>query len=68
MQICLLKDIRKFQLGPKEWSDIKTKDSSLYEWRDESTYVKKPPFFENMSEKPEGFIEIKNARPLINTW
>jgi len=52
-------------VGPKEWSDIKTKDSSLYEWIDESTYVKKPPFFENMSEKPEGFKEIKNARPLL---
>ena len=52
-------------VGPKEWSDIKTKDSSIYEWKDESTYVKKPPFFENMSEKPEGFIEIKNARLLL---
>jgi aconitate hydratase len=27
--------------------------------------VKKPPFFENMSEKPEGFTKIKNARPLL---
>jgi len=52
-------------VGPKEWSDIKTNDSSLYKWRDESTYVKKPPFFENMSDKPEGFIEIKNARLLL---
>ena len=30
-----------------------------------STYVKKPPFFENMTEKPEGFKKISNARPLL---
>jgi len=60
-----IKRYSKISVGPKEWSDIKTNDSSLYKWRDESTYVKKPPFFENMSDKPEGFIEIKNARPLL---
>jgi len=60
-----IKRYSKISVGPKEWSDIKIKDSSNYEWRDESTYVKKPPFFENMSEKPEGFKEIKNARPLL---
>ena len=60
-----IKRYSKISVGPKEWSDIKTDDSNLYKWRDESTYVKKPPFFENMSDKPEGFIEIKNARPLL---
>ncbi len=60
-----IKRYSKISVGPKEWRDIKSKYSSNYEWRDESTYVKKPPFFENMPEKPEGFIEIKNARPLL---
>jgi len=60
-----IKRYSKISVGPKEWRDIKTDDSNLYKWRDESTYVKKPPFFENMSDKPEGFIEIKNARPLL---
>jgi len=60
-----IKRYSKISVGPKEWSDIKTDDSNLYKWRDESTYVKKPPFFENMSDKPEGFMEIKNARPLL---
>jgi len=60
-----IKRYSKISVGPKEWSDIKTDDSNLYKWRDESTYVKKPPFFENMSDKPEGFKEIKNARPLL---
>ena len=51
--------------GPKEWQIIKTKKTSIYDWQNESTYVKKPPFFENMTEKPEGFKVIKNARPLL---
>jgi len=51
--------------GPKDWKEIKTSDSSIYNWDDTSTYVKKPPFFENMTEKPEGFKKIANARPLL---
>ena len=51
--------------GSKEWQVIKTKETNIYDWQNESTYVKKPPFFENMTEKPEGFKVIKNARPLL---
>ena len=51
--------------GPKEWSTIKTNDSNIYNWDDTSTYVKKPPFFENMTDQPEGFKKIDSARPLL---
>ena len=51
--------------GPVQWQQIKTKESSIYNWNDNSTYVKKPPFFENLSPNPEGFKPIKNARPLL---
>jgi len=51
--------------GPKEWSAIKINDSNIYNWDDTSTYVKKPPFFENMSDQPEGFKKIDGARPLL---
>ncbi len=51
--------------GPTDWRDIKTSDNSIYNWDETSTYVKKPPFFENMPEKPEGFKKITNARPLL---
>jgi len=51
--------------GSKEWSSIKTVDSSIYNWDDESTYVKRPPFFENLPDQPGGFFEIKDARPLL---
>jgi aconitate hydratase len=51
--------------GPKQWQEIKTENTSIYNWDSGSTYVKKPPFFENLSDKPEGFKSIKNARPLL---
>ena len=51
--------------GPKQWQEIKTEKSSIYNWDENSTYVKKPPFFDNLSDDPEGFKEIKNARPLL---
>ena len=51
--------------GPKQWQQIKTEKSSIYNWEDNSTYVKKPPFFDNLPDEPEGFKEIKDARPLL---
>ena len=51
--------------GPKQWQEIKTENTSIYNWDSESTYVKKPPFFDNLSDKPEGFKPIKDARPLL---
>ena len=51
--------------GPKQWQQIDTVKSDIYNWDTNSTYVKKPPFFDNLPEKPEGFKSIKDARPLL---
>ena len=51
--------------GPKQWQKINTEKSDIYNWDEGSTYVKKPPFFDNLSDKPEGFKAIKDARPLL---
>ncbi len=51
--------------GTEQWKKIKTEKSSIYNWNESSTYVKKPPFFENLPEKPEGFKPLKDARPLL---
>ncbi|KRP06013.1 MAG: aconitate hydratase, partial [Pelagibacteraceae bacterium BACL20 MAG-120920-bin64] len=32
--------------GPKQWQEIKTENTSIYNWDESSTYVKKPPFFD----------------------
>ena len=51
--------------GPKEWSSINTVDSSIYNWEANSTYVKKPPFFDDLPDQPEGFKAINDARILL---
>ena len=60
-----IKRYSNISLGPKEWQDIKTDATSIYKWDENSTYVKKPPFFYNMPDKPEGFKPIKDAIPLL---
>ena len=51
--------------GPEQWQKIKVDKGSIYNWEENSSYVKKPPFFENLPDEPEGFKEIKDARPLL---
>ena len=51
--------------GPIQWKKIKTEKNSIYNWDEGSTYVKKPPFFDNIPDKPEGFKKIEDARPLL---
>ena len=51
--------------GPAQWQKIKTEKTSIYNWDESSTYVKRPPFFDQLSDEPEGFKEIKDARPLL---
>ena len=51
--------------GPKQWQQINTVKSDIYNWDEGSTYVKRPPFFDNLPEEPEGFQPIKDARPLL---
>src|SRR2546421_12709539 len=38
--------------GDDKWNEIEVTGSDLFEWTDESTYVKKPPYFEDMGPKP----------------
>ena len=51
--------------GPKEWQDIQTSEGNLYQWKEESTYVQQPPFFNSISEEEKEIKNIDNARPLL---
>ena len=46
------------------WNNVPVSTSELYPWRDDSTYIQNPPFFEGMSEQPPGFTKIEGARVL----
>ena len=51
--------------GPKEWQKINTSTGDLYNWNSSSTYIQKPPFFDNQSNDDKEFKPIENARPLL---
>ncbi len=51
--------------GPKEWQKINSSSGDLYNWNSSSTYVQKPPFFDNQSNDDKEIKPIENARPLL---
>lgn len=50
--------------GSSEWREMKIPETKTYEWRDDSTYIQHPPFFDGMQKTPEKINDIKNARIL----
>jgi len=46
----LFRDVyAKIETGSPNWAQLKAPDGKLYPWDPSSTYIKKPPFFENMT-------------------
>ncbi len=50
--------------GDDRWRNLPTPEGSTFEWDENSTYVRKPPYFEGMPEEPEPVSDIKGARVL----
>ena len=48
--------------GPAEWREISSTPSRIYDWRDDSTYVRYPSFFEGMTAEPGAVEDISGAR------
>ncbi len=51
--------------GNPTWNDVPVSSSELYPWKDESTYIQNPPFFEGMTEDVPGAAPITGARCLV---
>lgn len=50
--------------GDEHWKKLEAPTGDLYNWDPSSTYVKLPPYFENMTVKPAPVQDIKSARVL----
>ena len=50
--------------GDSKWAKIPVNQSSRYSWQNESTYIRKAPFFENIVSATEGVRDIYEARAL----
>lgn len=58
----------KITQGTETWNSLEVKDSVLYDWDENSTYIKRPPFFDDMynKEKKLETAPIKNANVLLS--
>jgi aconitate hydratase len=50
--------------GDEQWQAIRVTESDTYVWRDDSTYIQHPPFFEHINEPAPPVGDIKEARIL----
>ncbi|RTE86932.1 MULTISPECIES: aconitate hydratase AcnA [Gammaproteobacteria] len=50
--------------GDEHWQKLPIPDSETYAWRDDSTYVANPPFFEGIDKPAPEPKDIENARVL----
>ncbi|WP_284230417.1 aconitate hydratase [Arenivirga flava] len=50
--------------GDDRWRNLPTPTGSTFEWDAESTYVRKPPYFEGMALEPSPVTDIAGARVL----
>ncbi|EAR20372.1 aconitate hydratase AcnA [Nitrococcus mobilis] len=50
--------------GNDKWKSIPAPTGTLFEWADESTYVREPPFFINFASTPKATADIEGARAL----
>jgi aconitate hydratase len=58
------KDYADVFKGDERWRNLPTPSGNTFEWDPESTYVRKPPYFEGMSAEPEPVGDVTGARVL----
>ena len=52
--------------GDERWAAVEVGEGSRFGWKDESTYIKLPPYFEGMTaEAPASFKDLSGLRTLL---
>ncbi|RII43016.1 aconitate hydratase AcnA [Galactobacter valiniphilus] len=51
--------------GDSRWQGIDTPEGNTFDWASDSTYVRKPPYFEGMQAEPAPVQDIEGARVLL---
>ena len=52
--------------GTEAWRSLEVEPSALFAWDEDSTYVRRAPYFDGMAEDAPGFKPVENARVLVN--
>jgi aconitate hydratase len=50
--------------GDARWQKLETSEAETFAWDPKSTYVRRPPFFENLPKEPTPLQDIRGARVL----
>lgn len=50
--------------GDRHWQSLDTPDGKTFDWDPESTYVRKPPYFDGMAAEPSPVTDVTGARVL----
>lgn len=58
------KDYASVFAGDHRWTSLATPTGKVFEWDAQSTYVRKPPYFEGMPRNPVPVTDISGARVL----
>ncbi|MCS7483167.1 aconitate hydratase [Umezawaea endophytica] len=58
------KDYADVFAGDQRWQSLPTPTGKTFEWADDSTYVRKPPYFEGMEMEPKPVTDVSGARVL----
>ena len=51
--------------GDERWADLPAPGGDRFQWDPQSTYVRKPPFFENLPREAGELADIRDARVLV---
>ncbi|MBA8794864.1 aconitate hydratase [Friedmanniella endophytica] len=51
--------------GDQQWQSLPTPEGETFAWDEQSTYVRKPPYFDDMPAEPEPVTDIAGARVLL---
>ncbi|MDQ0708857.1 aconitate hydratase [Arthrobacter woluwensis] len=51
--------------GDDRWKALDTPAGDTFAWAEDSTYVRKPPYFEGMKSQPDPVTDIEGARVLL---
>ena len=56
----------KISKGTPRWNDLKVGTEKTYAWKEESTYIHNPPFFQGLSKQKPEIKDITGAYCLLN--
>ena len=59
-----IKDYADVFAGDERWQSLPTPEGNTFAWAEDSTYVRKPPYFEGMAHEPSPVSDITGARVL----